>query len=163
MLTREFMIYETLITQSGVPISIRHSGGDRDQVVIIAPGFFQSKETNTFKRIDQDLFKEFDTIAMDFRGHGRSGGAYTFSAKEPEDLRVVTQYAKERYAKVGVLGFSYGGAVAIIEQAGYQNIDSLICVGAPMAPKDIEFHWWKPEAMMSGLRGWMIIRWMRSV
>src|SRR3989338_8018385 len=122
-----------LRTDTGLKISIWHTGVSKGRVIIIAPGFFQSKETSTFKKIVREFENNFDVIAMDFRGHGKSGGLYTFSALEKEDLKVVVDYAREHYKKVGVLGFSYGGSTAIIEEAEYKNIDSIVCVGSPMA------------------------------
>ena len=140
-------------TQDGVQISLRHTKTGDSRVVIIGPGFFQSKETRTSRNLENDLLKHFDVISMDFRGHGKSGSLYTFSAKEKEDLKAVIDYAREHHTQVGVIGFSYGAAIAILEQAQHQNLESLICVGAPMAPSEIELHWWKIEAWKSALRG----------
>ncbi len=142
-----------LINSSGIKISIRRRKNDAASVVIVAPGFFQSKETRTFKRIENDLSSEFDVISMDFRGHGKSGGLYTFSAREADDLKAVADYARAGYARVGVLGFSYGGTIAILETALHKNIDSLVCVGSPMASEEVEFKWWTFDAMKLGLSG----------
>ncbi len=142
---------EFVVNRSGIRISIGRRAAGRGRAVIVAPGFFTSFETKTFRRMISDLSKSFDVIGMDFRGHGRSGGAYTFSARESEDLKAVVDFARGRYSKVGVLGFSYGGAIAILEAAEHRNVDSLACAGSPMAPEEIEFHWWKPEAFRLGV------------
>ena len=140
-------------TTSGLRISIHHLKSEKDKVIIIAPGFFQSKLTPTFERIANDLEKNFDVISMDFRGHGQSQGFYTFSALEKEDLKAVVDYAKEHYKRVGVLGFSYGGSITIIEQAEFKNIDSIVCVSSPMASDKVEFKWWTIDAIKLGLKG----------
>ena len=140
-------------TQSGVNISVRHSRMGRDKVVIIAPGFFQSKQTKSFRNIERDLLSEFDVLSMDFRGHGKSKGWYTFSAKEADDIKSVIEYARQHHKAVGVVGFSYGGAIAIIEQAAHKNMDSLICVCSPMASDKIELQWWKFESLKLFVRG----------
>jgi pimeloyl-ACP methyl ester carboxylesterase len=140
-------------TKSGLRISIRHLQKVKDVVVVIAPGFFQSKETKTFKAMEKDLSPYLDIISMDFRGHGKSEGRYTFSAYEKEDLEAVIEYAHQHYKKVGVLGFSYGGAVAIITQAQLKNISSLVCVGSPAASEEIRFQWWHPENIRIGIFG----------
>lgn len=134
-------------TKSGVRISIRHRTIAKDKALILAPGFFQSKETKTFKEIEKDLLPFFDVISMDFRGHGFSSGWYTFSAREKEDLHAVVDYARRRYKRVGVLGFSFGGTIAILAQAELNNIDSLACVGSPMAYKEIRYQWWWPHVI----------------
>lgn len=138
---------------AGIKISIRHIGISKPQAVIIAPGFFQSKETKTFKRMERDIQKYFDVVSMDFRGHGKSGGWFSFSAHEKEDLKAVVDYTRRHYHKVGVLGFSYGGCIAMITAAFYHNIDSLICVGAPLADDEVEFKWWRRESLRLALRG----------
>ena len=143
-----------VMTVDGVRISIRHEKIQRKAAVIIAPGYFQSKLTRTFKGLALDIEKYFDVVSMDFRGHGRSRGFYTFSAREKQDLRAVAEYARARYEKVGVLGFSLGGSIAILEQAEYGNLDSLICVGSPMDFRKVEFKkWWHPEAWKVALKG----------
>lgn len=143
-----------LETASGLKISIHHLKNEKERVVIVAPGFFQSKLTATFKKLANDILAGgFDVISMDFRGHGKSEGLYTFSALEKEDLKAVLDYAKDHYKKIGVLGFSYGGSIAIIEQAEFRNIDSIACVGSPMASDEIEFKWWTLNAIKLGIKG----------
>ena len=144
----------SLKLKSGIKISIRYPIKVRGKsVIIVAPGFFQSKETKTFKKLEKDLMKKIDVISMDFRGHGQSSGWYTFTSNEKEDMKAVIDFAKQRYQKIGVLGFSYGGSIAIIEEASFHNIDSIICVGSPMSSEDIEFRWWKIESIRLGLKG----------
>ena len=55
--------------------------GKRDAVVIICHGFSMSKDTKTFLDLSQDLFKLYDVITIDQRGHGESAGAYSFSSQ----------------------------------------------------------------------------------
>ncbi|OGW83253.1 MAG: hypothetical protein A3C47_02160 [Omnitrophica bacterium RIFCSPHIGHO2_02_FULL_51_18] len=144
---------EAVITNSGIKISIRHTRVLKNTSIVIAPGFFQSKETKTFHKLENELLEYFDVVSMDFRGHGKSEGLYTFSAYEKEDLKAVIDYSRQHYKKVGVLGFSYGGSIAILEQVEYRNIDSMICVSSPMASDKIEFKWWTPDAIKLGIRG----------
>lgn len=125
------------------------------ELLVVCPGFFQSKETFLFRRLAADLAEDHDVLCMDFRGHGRSGGLYTFSAKEGADLEAVLEWARERYHAISLLGFSLGGAVAINTAARFQGcIRSLIAVGAPSAFEQIEYQVWKPEIIRDGLRGW---------
>ena len=139
----------------GVTVSLdlyRH--GSRDTVLVICPGFFKSKETATFQRMSCALANERDVLCMDFRGHGRSGGWYTFSAKEDADLAAVLSWAHQRYRRIGVLGFSLGAAVAINTVSRRPDrIQGLIAVSAPSAFERIEFKWWTREAIYRGLQG----------
>ena len=128
-------------TKDGVRLSIdlyRKNG--QDEVLIVCPGFFQSKETAAFRRLSRDLTHDQDVLCMDFRGHGRSGGLYTFSAKEGADLEAVLDWARERYSAIHLLGFSLGGAIAINTAARFPGvIRTLIAVSAPSAFEKIEY------------------------
>jgi len=145
----------TCTTRDGVGISCElYRGADRQAVVIVCPGFFQSKETATFQRMSRALASRWDVLAMDFRGHGRSSGVYTFSAQEGEDLAAVLRWAERRYQHVGVLAFSLGAAVAINTLSRrVERVRSLIAVSGPSSFEEIEFQFWTPEAMRTGLQG----------
>lgn len=67
------------------------------------------------------------SIAIDLRAHGSSEGQYcTFGAKEKYDIKLLVDQLEERgYQKIGVLGQSLGGAVAL--QA--MEIDNRIAYG----------------------------------
>ena len=128
--------------------------GDRDVVVVICPGFFQCKDTATFQQMSRSFAGAYDVLAMDFRGHGRSSGLYTFSAMETNDLEAVLRWAAARYQHIGVMGFSLGGAIAINTLVRHpQLVRSLIVVSAPSVFEEIEFKWWTPEAMRTGVQG----------
>jgi pimeloyl-ACP methyl ester carboxylesterase len=122
--------------------------------VIICPGFWQSKDTPTFRRMSEALAADHDVLAMDFRGHGRSSGFYTFSAREGTDLEAVLDAAQGEYAWVGLVGFSMGAAISIITaRRRRETVHRLVAVSAPSAFEQVEFKWWTPEAMRTGLRG----------
>ena len=142
------------LTEDKVRISFdlySHSG--RDILWVICPGFFQSKETAAFRRLSKDLAADQDVLCMDFRGPGRSGGLYTFSAKEGTDLEAVLGWAQERYSAIHLLGFSLGGAIAINTAVRFPGvIRTLIAVSAPSAFEKIEYRFWTPDAVLTGIR-----------
>ena len=145
---------ETVTTRDGVQVSLDVYPRGRDTAVLICPGFFQSKDTPTFQRMSRVLDEVFDVLAMDFRGHGRSSGRYTFSVKEGADLEAVLDWASPRYRWLGIMGFSLGGAVMLNTLSRRpQAAHSLIAVSAPSAFEDIEFKFWTPEAMRTGILG----------
>lgn len=146
---------EAVVSQDGVRVSLsRYHQVGRTSAVIICPGFFKSKDTTIFRRISEGLAASHDVVAMDFRGHGRSGGLYTFSAREQADLSAVLAWARPRYARLAVLGFSMGGAIAISTVSREPaQVRSLITVSAPAAFRDVEFKWWTPEAIRAGIQG----------
>ena len=146
-------VEHAVTTHDGVRICCTHYRGARcDTVLIVCPGFFQSKDTPTFQRMSEALAGPRDIVAMDFRGHGRSTGLYTFSAQEGADLGAVLDWARARYEKIAIMGFSMGGAIAINTVSRRpQDVEALIAVSAPSAFEDIEFQFWTPEAMRVGL------------
>ncbi len=86
-----------------------------------------------------------DVICVDFRGHGRSGGRFTFLASENTDLLAVLAFAREHYQRISVIGFSLGGTIAINTLSRDRvQVHSLITVGTPCVFEDIEFNIWAP-------------------
>jgi len=75
-------------------------GGSMDPDLKYAPWFHQ---------------RRFAVLMFDFRGHGRSGGnRVSMGYFERRDLLAAEAFLAERgYSRIGVLGFSMGGAVAI--------------------------------------------------
>ncbi|MBI2094391.1 MAG: alpha/beta fold hydrolase [Candidatus Omnitrophica bacterium] len=126
----------------------------RDVALIICHGFFKSKETVIFQQLASRLAGDQDVICMDFRGHGVSGGEFTFSAREDADLAAVLAWARVRYPRLRVMGFSLGGAIAINTLSKQPDgVEALIAVSAPAAFGDIEFKFWTPEVIRTGIQG----------
>ncbi len=145
----------TVKTWDGSVISMdlfRREG--RDVVLIVCPGFFKSKVTPTFQRMSAALAVKYDVLGMDFRGHGRSSGLYTFSAREGADLEAVLEWARSRYQRIGIMGFSLGGAITINTVARSPGkIKTFVAVSAPAAFREIEFKFWTMRAIRTGLKG----------
>ena len=136
----------SVMTEDGKRIAFSHIKRGFSKVVIIAHGFYNNKDTVLFRGIADTFSKEYDVIVFDFRGHGKSIDVFTFTAHEQKDLRVITAYAKEnKYTKIGVIGFSLGAAIALIEASCHQNIDSVIAVSSPASFWGIDFHFWEED------------------
>lgn len=149
-----------LTTEDNVKIAINHHKTGHDEVLIIAHGWFMTKDSGYFKDMANVFSKIFDIISMDFRGHGRSSGFYTFTSKEPIDMKAVVNYAKQHYSKIYLIGFSLGGALALIHSALEKDIDKIITVSAPHSFIKIENHMWKKEAWIHSLRKFEFKRWI---
>jgi len=75
-------------------------------------------------------------VAIDMRGHGRSGGETTVGDAEIRDVEAAVVWARELgYAQVVTVGFSLGGAVVLRESAlmagGPGRVDAVVSVSAP--------------------------------
>jgi len=62
----------SVITEDGKRIAFFHIKAGFSKVVIIAHGFYTNKDTVLFRGIADAFSKEYDVIAFDFRGHGKS-------------------------------------------------------------------------------------------
>lgn len=142
---------EFLKTKDDIKIAINHYDNEKDEVVIICPGWFMTKDSAVFRKMSEDFSKYCDVITMDFRGHGRSGGFYTFTANEEKDLEAVVNFAKEKYKKVFLCGFSLGGALVLLYGAKNNDIDKIIAISAPSDFMKIENHMYSPDAWIPTL------------
>lgn len=136
-----------LETKDKIDIAINYYQNGHEEVVIVAPGWCMTKDSDAFCQISEMFAGYFDVISFDFRGHGKSGGMYTFSAKELMDMDSVVRFArKNKYKKIYLAGFSLGAAVAIIYASKSIFIDKVIAVSAPTDFDKIENQMWKKEA-----------------
>ena len=142
------MIKELFLkSEDNIKVAVNHYQKEgRDNVLIICPGWFMCKDAKAFKTMSEIFFEYSDIITMDFRGHGKSSGFFTFSAKEINDLKAVADYAKKYYTHVSIMGYSLGGATAILYTAKYKGIDKLIAVSAPADYNKIENRMYKKAA-----------------
>ncbi len=140
-----------LLTEDNIKIGINHYRNNFEEVLIICPGWFMTKDSRAFREMSIEFSKYMDVLAMDFRGHGKSSGFYTFMSKETRDLSTVVNFAKEHYKNVYLLGFSLGGGLVLTYSALEGNIDKVIAISAPADFYKIENRMWRPEAWIPTL------------
>ena len=134
-------------TKDEVNIAINHYDNGYNEVVIVAPGWCMTKDSDAFCQISEMFAKYFDVISFDFRGHGKSGGMYTFTSTEIMDMDAVVRFArKNNYEKIYLAGFSLGAAISIIYSSKSRFINKIIAVSAPADFGKIENKMWKKEA-----------------
>lgn len=139
-------ITKYVLSKDRIKIAQDHYQSGFDRVIIFAHGFYNNKDAFLFKKMAQQFAESFDVIVLDFRGHGESEGLFSWTTKESQDLEAVIQYAKKNgYKKIGIIGFSLGAAVSLLQASHDQNIDSLIAVSAPYDFWKIDYHFWEQE------------------
>ncbi|MDD3594625.1 MAG: alpha/beta hydrolase [Candidatus Gastranaerophilales bacterium] len=141
-----------LNTSDNIKIAVNCYYSGHKEVVIIAHGWFMTKDSGAFRDLSENFAQYFDVITLDFRGHGNSSGTYTFSAKETKDLDTVVHYAKQHYEKIYLIGFSLGAATALIYSANNNDVNSMIVVSPPSNFEKIENHMWKKAAWLPTLK-----------
>lgn len=142
----------SLYTKDNVRIAYEHAKKGFKSVIIVCPGFFNSKKNRWMQKAVELVSEDHDTIVFDFRGHGDSGGKFSWSAKEHLDLEAILDYAiSEKYKKIGILGFSLGAAASINVAGKHKNIASMVLISSPMSFWRIDYRFWEP-GMLSDLK-----------
>ncbi len=149
-------------TDDNIKIAFNLYSNNREECVLICPGWFMTKDSKPFDDMAEEFSKTFDTAVMDFRGHGRSRGVYTFTSNEIKDLEAVIKYLRPKYKKLYLIGFSLGGALGIIYSASKnEDVDKLIAVSAPAEFWKIENRMWHPDAWIPTLfKKFDFVRWL---
>ncbi|MGB9635078.1 MAG: alpha/beta hydrolase [Candidatus Micrarchaeia archaeon] len=104
-----------------------HNGNNRSAMVLLH-GFLSSKES--MSGIADELLKSgFDSIAIDYNGHGDSEGDFSeFTiSRAIDDCRSAHVFLSSNgYEKIGILGFSIGGYVALNYTKKHSGVDTLV-------------------------------------
>lgn len=133
----------TLLTSDNQKISYIHYKLNHNKVIVIAHGFYNSKDALLLRKLAESLLDDYDVFMFDFRGHGKSSGLFTWTSKEDKDLRAVLNYIEGKYEKRGMIAFSLGGSVSINVLSENEMVDSLVCVSTPSDFKKIDYKFWR--------------------
>ena len=129
--------HESLVTSDGVTLSATHlSGSGTDPFalcLVVAHGFTNGWRVPRVQRVINRLSAFGGIVAIDFRGHGRSGGVSTVGEREIHDLDAGVRWARDLgYRMVVPVGFSMGGSVVLRQAAiGVEPVDAVVSVSAP--------------------------------
>lgn len=108
-------------------------GGRRGPTFVVAHGFTNSTDRASLHRLAGWLRPFGEVRALDFRGHGRSGGASTVGGDgELRDVDAAVRAARADGARAVVtLGMSMGGGVVLRQAAlGSHRPDAVVAVSA---------------------------------
>jgi pimeloyl-ACP methyl ester carboxylesterase len=115
-----------------------YPGTRHDRLTVLAPGFAQNKATLSMKELAGGLASLGDVLVVDFRGTGRSGGAFCFGSKEYRDLEPALSWARSRYPEVDLLGFSLGAYSSLRAAVLWPGLmDRVLLVSCPTKIEDI--------------------------
>ena len=134
--------YEEVIFKStdGIKLSGWFISNKKTKAAIIVMHGYPADKANLLD-IAYFLAKDFNVFLFDFRSFGRSEGSYTTAgALEKNDLLGAIEYLdKEKsITKVGLYGFSLGGAVALM--ANNSNVKAIVTDSAYARLSDIVKH-----------------------
>ena len=125
----------TLLAADGTAIDAHHdpSTVDTDLAVVVAHGFTGSWRRPAVRRV-ASAFNSAGTgvVSLDFRGHGRSGGASTVGDEEVLDVEAAVAWARELgYTRVGTVGFSMGASIVVRHAALHGRVCAVVAVSGP--------------------------------
>lgn len=148
-----------LYTQDKEAIAYEHCKKGFNSVVIVCPGFYNSKKNRWMVKTVDLILPEHDVIIFDFRGHGDSSGKFSWSAKEDMDVDTVVDYVvAQGYKSIGILAFSLGAAASVNAAAQREDIDSMVLISCPSKFSAIDFYFWEP-GMFSDLADNIACNW----
>ncbi len=107
------------------------------ELLVLAPGFWRVRlgRENLFLA-NHFVHKGYDVAALDFRGHGDSGGGYGFGAAEHGDFLTVLDELVgpgRMYERFAVVGLSMGGSIAAGALAARPDLPcrALVMISSP--------------------------------
>jgi dipeptidyl aminopeptidase/acylaminoacyl peptidase len=120
----------TFKSSDGLTLSGVFVQGTNEATIILLHGYGRCKE----QMLPQASFLNkagFNILMFDFRASGESEGKYiTFGQREQADLEGALDYLKNRggvdIGKIGLLGFSMGGAVALMKSGDLPEIKAIV-------------------------------------
>jgi pimeloyl-ACP methyl ester carboxylesterase len=124
----------SFITDDGVKLAGWWIPSDRSTRTIIFLHGFRGSMDPDLKYAPAFHNHNYNVLMFDFRAHGRSAGKSTsLGAIEVKDATAAIQFARAHGSnKIGLLGFSMGGRVAILTAADHSKIDAVVSDGGPV-------------------------------
>jgi pimeloyl-ACP methyl ester carboxylesterase len=107
------------------------------ELIVLAPGFWRRRLARENLYLATHFSRRgYDVAALDFRGHGGSGGRYAFGDVETLDLTaVVEDLAGEGrpYDRFAIIGLSMGGSIAAETLARRRDLPcrGLVMISSP--------------------------------
>jgi pimeloyl-ACP methyl ester carboxylesterase len=103
--------------------------------VLVVPGFWRDRQHPSMVRLAHFLNSEgYRAVIVDVRGHGDSDGMYGFNMHEHHDVAAVANdllQSNSTIADFTLLGFSYGGAIAVSTAARHElPVNALLLISA---------------------------------
>jgi pimeloyl-ACP methyl ester carboxylesterase len=110
--------------------------GTSRTAILVVPGFWRERRHPAMVALARLLNDRGYTAAvLDSRGHGESGGTFGFNLNEHYDVAAVANDILARYPieSITLIGFSYGGAIAISTAARHKLPLASILLISPVA------------------------------
>ncbi len=141
----------TVTTADGVPLRGLCAGGPATHTFVIGHGMSHSTAEPSTRAVIGWFARHGTVLALDFRGHGASGGLSSVGGDEVLDIDAAVGLARSMaMAPVTTVGFSMGGTVVLRQAAlGGNRPDVVIAVSSPS-------RWFLRESVPMRRVHWMV-------
>ena len=116
----------------GVELAYTLRAGGHRRLFVVVPGILTDRRCAEHALLAERLADLGDVLSLDVRGHGDSGGAFSFGAREHQDVAALARELRDRYARLALVGFSFGGFHCLLAAARNPGLfDAVATVAAP--------------------------------
>jgi pimeloyl-ACP methyl ester carboxylesterase len=122
---------ESFRTGGGVTLRLTRWRTGASRAVLLVPGVLMHRESVEIRLLAERLAATYDVVTMDVRGHGDSGGFFTWGRREADDVAEVATHLRREYARLAGVGFSFGGYHTAVAAALHRPFDAVALVAAP--------------------------------
>ena len=120
----------------GVPICYDLHDAPSKSAVLVIPGFWRERRHPSMLALAGLLNdRGYRAAVADPRGHGQSGGTYGFNLHEHYDTAAVARDLMSHFGaeSITIIGFSYGGSIAVSAAARHDLPISSLLLISPVA------------------------------
>jgi pimeloyl-ACP methyl ester carboxylesterase len=132
------------LASDGVPIAYTLWRRPSRELLILAPGFWRRRLARENLYLATHFARlGYDVAALDFRGHGDSGGKYAFGMDEALDVEAVVNELVgpgRPYSRFTIIGLSMGGSIAAEALARFPDLPcrALVMISSPADVKSLK-------------------------
>jgi len=129
--------HKTVVSFDGTTIHYDVYDAPSSSAILIVPGFWRDRRHASMVRLAHFVTAMgYRAAVVDVRGHGDSEGTYGFNLHEHHDVAAVARDLLAQSATIShltLIGFSYGGAIAISTAARHDLPVSSLLLISPVA------------------------------
>jgi uncharacterized protein len=116
----------------GPGAGVMAAGGSASTAVLLLHGFGANHRKPAYARLATGLARRVPVLAVDLRGHGRSGGRSTLGVHEIGDVAAGVRWLRAfGHDEVVLVGLSMGGTAALHATAAGVPVAGVVTVSAP--------------------------------
>lgn len=140
--------------RDGVELAYTQERGAGERLVLVVPGILTDRRCAELRLLARELMPLGDVATLDVRGHGDSGGAFSYGRLEPDDVAEWARALAPGYRELVLVGFSFGGLHALVAAARHPGLVARVASVAAPAHLALVDHVPSPRGL------WRSLPWM---